>query len=220
MSVVDTAVRVEIAGESVELLVERAVYWPGQEALFIADVHLGKPAAFRASGIPLPMGTTESDLTRLSSVISRTGAQHLYVLGDLYHHESGRDSSTMDYVARWKEEHPKLEVHVIMGNHDRRTRIGTGEFGFRVYADPLRVGPFLLCHEPQIEDEAFVLCGHVHPSVILRDGRESLRLPCYWIGKRQAMLPAFGQFTGTGVITPAREDRVFVITEDEVVEAG
>jgi hypothetical protein len=32
------------------------------------------------------------------------------------------------------------------------------------------------------------------------------------------MLPAFGSFTGTQVIRPATEDRIYVVAGDEVIE--
>ncbi|CAN5366364.1 hypothetical protein BH10PSE17_BH10PSE17_35830 [soil metagenome] len=49
---------VEQAGERLELLPERAIWWPGERTLLIADVHFGKGAAFRALGVPVPRGTT------------------------------------------------------------------------------------------------------------------------------------------------------------------
>ena len=35
-----------------------------------------------------------------------------------------------------------------------------------------------------------------------------------------AVLPAFGSFTGMGMIRPEVGDRVFAVAEDEVVEVG
>jgi hypothetical protein len=35
-----------------------------------------------------------------------------------------------------------------------------------------------------------------------------------------AVLPAFGSFTGLGMVTPEEGARVFVVAEDEVVEVG
>ena len=47
-----------LCGERVVLRVERALFWPAQATLFVADVHLGKAATFRAGGVPLPRGGT------------------------------------------------------------------------------------------------------------------------------------------------------------------
>ena len=46
--------RATLAGEAVELLPERALHWIRERTLFVADVHLGKAAAFRAGGVPVP----------------------------------------------------------------------------------------------------------------------------------------------------------------------
>ena len=49
---------VRLAGEELWLLPEKALYWPAQQALLIADVHFGKAAAYRSLGQPVPQGTT------------------------------------------------------------------------------------------------------------------------------------------------------------------
>ena len=74
--------RVRIAGETVDLHAERALHWPTTQTLFVADVHLGKAAAFRAGGVPIPRGATAEDLARLNALIVRTRAKRLVVLGD------------------------------------------------------------------------------------------------------------------------------------------
>ena len=65
-----TGYETTLCGERVRLHPERALHWPAGDALFVADVHLGKAASFRASGVPLPRGSTQADLTRLSSLLA------------------------------------------------------------------------------------------------------------------------------------------------------
>src|SRR3982074_1557313 len=48
---------IELAGEEIILLPERAIYWPRAETLFVADTHWGKDATFRAAAIAVPGGT-------------------------------------------------------------------------------------------------------------------------------------------------------------------
>ena len=71
--------RCELAGEPVEHQAERALYWPRAKTLFIADAHLGKAAAFRAGGVPLPAGTTADDLSRLARLGAIAG-ERLFAL--------------------------------------------------------------------------------------------------------------------------------------------
>ena len=49
---------VECRGQQLDLLAERAIHWIEQRTLLIADPHFGKASVFRASGIPIPSGTT------------------------------------------------------------------------------------------------------------------------------------------------------------------
>ena len=79
-----------LAGESVELHAERAMHWPRARTLFVADVHLGKAAAFRAGGVAIPRGATANDLARLTALIERTRATRLVILGDFLHAAAGR----------------------------------------------------------------------------------------------------------------------------------
>src|SRR5436190_20499208 len=74
---------VDFAGQSLRLLPDHAVYWPARNTLLVADLHLGKDAAFRTAGVPVPAGSTAKDLSRLSSLIGLSGAQRLVILGDL-----------------------------------------------------------------------------------------------------------------------------------------
>jgi hypothetical protein len=45
-----TIVPIDLAGEAVELLAERALFWPRPATLFIADPHFGKTDRARAPG--------------------------------------------------------------------------------------------------------------------------------------------------------------------------
>ena len=49
-------VETDIADERVTLFADRALFWPRESALLIADLHLGKADTFRAAGIALPSG--------------------------------------------------------------------------------------------------------------------------------------------------------------------
>ncbi|HEY5365594.1 MAG TPA: DEAD/DEAH box helicase, partial [Casimicrobiaceae bacterium] len=103
--------------EAVELHAMRALYWPRERKLFVADVHLGKAAAFRAGGIPLPRGATATDLGRLSTLIASTGAATLIVLGDFLHAASGRVDALDRAFRAWRAQHAGTEMILVRGNH-------------------------------------------------------------------------------------------------------
>ncbi|HEU4828273.1 MAG TPA: ligase-associated DNA damage response endonuclease PdeM, partial [Gemmatimonadales bacterium] len=191
---------IELAGESVRLLPERALYWEREEMLIAADLHWGKAAAFRAGGIPIPRGTTTADLSRIDRALARTGARRLALLGDLLHAREWRGAETVRVITAWRAAAGGLELLLIRGNHDRRAGDPPPDLKIEVVDGPVRLGPFALRHEPGRVEGAYVLAGHIHPGVTVRGlGRERLRLPCFAFGLSVGILPAFGEFTGTAL---------------------
>jgi uncharacterized protein len=106
---------------------------------------------------------------------------------------------------------------LIRGNHDKRAGDPPADLGIEVVAEPLLMGPFALQHEPDAHPSHHVLAGHVHPVYRLRGkGRQSLRLPCFQLGPRVSLLPAFGAFTGGYRVEPDANHRILVIGDQEV----
>jgi DNA ligase-associated metallophosphoesterase len=212
------AFEVVVAGEQVVLLPERALWLPAHDALFVADLHWGKAAAFRAAHIPVPMGTTSSDLARLSSALHVTAASHLVVLGDLLHARAGRHDETLRTIASWRATHADLRITLVRGNHDQHAGDPPADLNIDCTDDPLRLGAFVGVHEPAVSLDGYVLCGHLHPSVTVRGrGRQSLRLPSFVFGPSRGVLPAFSSFTGGGMYEQHGDDRLFGIAADSVV---
>ena len=64
----------------------------------------------------------------------------------------------------------------------------------------------------------FNVCGHIHPGVRIPVGlRQSIRTPCFYFGKKHAILPAFGIFTGNYIINPAVNDSIYAIVEERII---
>lgn len=209
---------VNLHGERLTLLPERALYWERTRTLFLADAHLGKAATFRAFGMPLPEGGTEADLSRLSAAVERTGAESLIVLGDLLHAEKGRDTATLESVSAWRRRCSFLDVLLVRGNHDDRAGDPPEDWQVRCVDGPVLLPPFVLNHVPLADPRGYVLAGHLHPAVrLVGRGRQTVKLPCFWFGEPGAVLPAFGSFIAGATIRPRSGDRVFVATEAEVL---
>ncbi|HEU0014944.1 MAG TPA: ligase-associated DNA damage response endonuclease PdeM [Longimicrobium sp.] len=217
----DGDLEIEVAGERLVLLPERAVYRPECGELLVADPHWGKAAAFRTLGVAVPGGTTRGGLARLAQALARTGARRLVVLGDLLHARAGRQPRIFDEIAAWRAEHHALEITLVRGNHDRGAGDPPDELGIHCCDEPCAAAPFLYVHHPREDARGYVLGGHLHPSVTLRGaGRQRQRLPCFHFGPRVGVLPAFGDFTGTADVVVRPGDRVFVPAHGVVVETG
>jgi len=80
-----SAVKVQVAGETLRLLPERALFWPRTRTLLLADLHVGKVETFQRHGVALPTAQARADVMRLDGVITATGAERVFVLGDLIH---------------------------------------------------------------------------------------------------------------------------------------
>lgn len=210
---------VEVAGERLLLLPERAALWEARETLLVADAHWGKAAAFRAGGLPVPEATTEDGLRRLDEIARRHRVRRLVYLGDFLHARSGRAEVTFRALRRWSEAHPEVEQLLVRGNHDRGAGDPPPELGVQVVDAPLLESPFALRHFPTAHPSAYTLAGHIHPAVrLVGRGRQRARLPCFWLGDRVMVLPSFGDFTGSGEITPTPGDRVLVPVDGRVLE--
>ncbi len=206
-----------LAGADVVLRPDRSIYLPAWQTLIVADVHWGKAAAFRAQGVPVPHGTTRTGLARLDAAIAATGAAHLLVLGDLVHARASLTPGTLQEIAAWRATRSAMPMTLVRGNHDYHAGDPPAALGITCVDAPLVLGPFALCHHPGDCDDGYVLAGHVHPVVQLRGrGRQRLTLPCFAFGTRGGLLPAFGEFTGGGVVD-ARDYREVCVIADETV---
>ena len=213
--------RVEIRGEELTLLPERAAVWVRTATLLVADPHFGKAATFRAAGIPVPRGTTLDALARLDTVLDRTRAKRIVFLGDFLHAREGRAPATLDAVREWRSKRSEIDMIVVRGNHDRRAGDPPAELALACIDAPFVEAPFVFVHNPAVSDAGYVLAGHLHPGADLRGpARQHERLPCFWFRERGGVLPAFGDFTGLAPIEPVAGDAVFVVVGGEVVGVG
>ncbi len=198
------------------LLAEGAAYLSNSRTLVVADLHLGKSAAFRARGLPVPEGDNQRDLDRLGDLIERHSAARLIIAGDLFHAPSGISSELEGALENFRSRHP-ISIELVLGNHDAKLR----ELPANLHAVPyLDVGPLRIIHDPADASPGFLhLAGHLHPVVRIPDGkRTALRLPCFLWRKNTLILPSFGSFTGGAIIKPEPNDRIFVAHLGAVIE--
>lgn len=190
----------------------KVVFDPAHRALFVADVHLGKAATFRSLGVPVPAGTTQENLERLSVAIATFQPDSLYFLGDLLHAKAAHNPDLLSNLHAWRTQHAGISMTLIRGNHDSKAGDPPENLNISVVAEPLRLGAFALCHHPQNVPAAFALAGHEHPAFVLHGkGRSRARLPCFYLKPDQLILPSFGAFTGGYAVVPKTGEMVFPV---------
>jgi DNA ligase-associated metallophosphoesterase len=212
-------INIRFGGEELLLLADRAVHWPARETLILADVHLGKDAAFRVAGMPVPAGNSSKDLARIDALLNLTRATRLVVLGDLVHNRRSHQRELAAAFMAWREVHPKLEILLIRGNHDRHAGPPPADWGIVQVEEPFDDGPLSYAHFPQEHDRP-LLCGHVHPIVAVKDfARTFVSLPCFVVEEKLMTLPAFGSFTGGFKVDRDPCRKIFAVIGQSVVQA-
>lgn len=200
----------DVAGETLQLHEDRAVFWPRLRWLLLADVHFGKGAVLRRAGVAVPTGQTRDDLQRIDRLIAHYQPTRLLVLGDLVHGRADEQTPWVQDVRRWRIRHDAIEMSLVAGNHDRH--FDATVLGFDDAGESLCEGPFALRHHPGEMPEHYVLAGHVHPGIVVRDGWRSHRLPAFRFGPSVALLPAFGALTGLHDTPAAPDERIVAVT--------
>ncbi len=207
-----------IAGTTLTLLSQRAIYWDDENTLLVADVHLGKEHVFGRSGIPIPAGSSETSLARLSTLLTQTGASECMVLGDFFHDTPTPQESWLNALQHFLDRHPTVQFSVVAGNHDKQAGQALIDGRIQWHSRAVHRAPFVLCHEPQIDVRGYVLCGHIHPVVRIKPAHQrGVRGPCFWQQSNGIVLPAFGEFTGGHAVRPALTDAIFMTGPDCII---
>jgi DNA ligase-associated metallophosphoesterase len=200
-----------------ELLPEKAIYWPAQNVLLLADLHLGKINHFRKAGIPLPLKANEHTVEILVGLIQQYAPKRVICVGDLFH--SNYNDAWEEFGAIVKH-FSAIRFELVLGNHDILSDLQYERKGILLY-ESIIIDSMIFTHHPMevVPEGCYNIAGHIHPGVQLYGkGRQALTLPCFYFGERHGLLPAFGKFTGLARIRPKKSDRVYVITREEVID--
>lgn len=206
-----------VAGEQLVLHPYRALYWPRMRWLVASDLHLGKAAHLRKGGLPLPESHDERTIHRLHDLVNSFRPDRIVVLGDLFHSSM---NAAWERVTQWTGT-LACPLHLVPGNHDVLALRRYRDAGIEVWDDSVEEGPFTFTHDGTSKGAGFVIGGHLHPGVVLHGrGQQRLRLPCFWFGDRNGLLPAMGAGTGLHIIAPKAGERVLACTDRAVLDVG
>jgi DNA ligase-associated metallophosphoesterase len=209
---------IKILNNTLELLPQKAAYWHEEEILLISDLHIGKISHFRKSGIPVPAEALNKNFDRLDYLMENIQPRKLLFIGDLFHSEINKE---WDQFCEWRSGHRSIPMEIVLGNHDRLAMECYDDAFLSIHKEETSLFPFTFSHHPRkkFKTKEFVICGHVHPVIVL-EGRanERLRLPCFFFSEQQCILPSFGYFTGGYEIEPYEGDKVVAVANGRVIE--
>jgi hypothetical protein len=208
------------AGQKLDLLPERALFWQDAKSLVLSDVHLGKAESWRAQGLAIPAESGASDLARLRALIAERKPRSVYILGDFIHERRSWSLDLIDELSDFFAQHSQIDWTLILGNHERGSHTHLERLPMALIDEALERPPFLFQHGHRQRDGAtgYRLCGHLHPQVSLHQGPRRLRCPCFVVGPHELWLPAFGTWTGGMTVKAKKDERIFAVAGREVFE--
>ncbi len=187
----------------------------GERALVVADVHAGIEAGLRYErGVELD-SAADARRDRLCSLLDRTDADRLVVVGDLAHRigdPSGAETAELRALVDAALD--RAAVTLVPGNHDAGVAEALADRPVDV-RDPTgwRAGPVGFAHghtwpAPAVLGAESVVVGHEHPRVRLEDAVGGARSERAWLrGRLQS-----GPFADDGdVAWPASDPELVVV---------
>ena len=171
-----------------------ALYWPRENALLVADLHLEKASAYARTGQFLPPYDSRETLGRLALALRRTGAQRVFCLGDNFHDRDGPARLDPHAAGMLAALTRATDWVWITGNHDSVLE-GELDLGGTV-VDELHLAGTVLRHQARPGETAAELSGHFHPKLRLTVRGRAIARPCAVRGGQRLILPAFGALTG------------------------
>jgi uncharacterized protein len=186
-------VPLSFAGEEFALVEGRALYWPRERALLVADLHLEKASFYAKHGQMLPPYDSRETLERVATAIRETGARRVFTLGDNFHDSAGparlepHAAGMLDALVR------ATDWVWITGNHDAAMEATAGG----TLAEELTIAGLILRHQARAGETQPEISGHYHPRLQITVRERAIRRPCAVISSAGRMiLPAFGALTG------------------------
>ncbi|VVT10144.1 ligase-associated DNA damage response endonuclease PdeM [Erythrobacter sp. EC-HK427] len=175
----------------------KALFWPGENALLVADLHLEKASFYARHGQMLPPYDSRETLERVADAIRLTGARRVYTLGDNFHDSDGSQRLEEHAAGMLAALTRAVDWVWITGNHDSEMEAKSGG----TVVEELEVGGTVLRHIAKPGETRPELSGHFHPKLQVEIRNRRIRRACAVVsssenGAGRMILPAFGALTG------------------------
>jgi uncharacterized protein len=224
-----TPVSHKIRNQQFWLTTDRTMFWEEEKAMIVSDLHFGKTGHFRKSGIAVPGSVYKEDLQRLVIQLQYFQPKELIIVGDMFHSHANKE---LELFLKWRSDLPGINIRLVMGNHDILKEDWYENAGIQLNRQTLSKQDFHFVHDISdqlnrkegyikniIEERSYFFSGHIHPGIRINGaGKQTLCFPCFYFGKKHAVLPAFSRFTGVAMIDPEAEEQVFAIVNQALIQ--
>ncbi len=198
---------------------ERGIFWEKERALILSDLHFGKTGHFRKNGIGVPQAVYKEDLQRMVELISFFKPTKLIAVGDLFH---SADNLELQLFSKIRAVFSKMQLILVKGNHDVLDKSWYHQNNIELTNRNYTLSGFHFVHDPldiPSGNTEFYFSGHLHPSVSISGiGKQILHFPCYYFTENTGILPAFSKFSGTAKVKKKKNNRIFAIVENSLIE--
>ncbi len=190
----------DFCGEEMVLLPSNALFWPRENALLVADLHLEKGSFYARHGQMLPPYDSRETLGRVADALKATGARRVYTLGDNFHDARGAERLEEHAAGMLEAMVRTVDWVWVTGNHDHNADSRHAAPG-GTELDELEIAGIVLRHEAQSGETRPELSGHFHPKLRLKVRERHIARACAVMsrdtaGSGRMILPAFGAYTG------------------------
>ncbi|MGI9401521.1 MAG: ligase-associated DNA damage response endonuclease PdeM [Rhizobiaceae bacterium] len=183
---------INIAGEVFLGDLSGCMFWPEENCLIVADLHLEKASSFAVRGQLLPPHETGMTLRLLAERLAYWEPENVIALGDSFHDHNASERLGLSDRTLLASLVAGRNWTWISGNHDPEP---PSDIGGKA-ADMLVAGGIEFRHEPSPVSPSFEISGHLHPQArIVRRGN-SVRRRCFISDGFRLILPSFGALTG------------------------
>lgn len=207
------------------------VYSRRHKTLILADVHIGFEEEVLSKGGFIPRFQLKSTVRILEDAFSRVDAETVVFAGDLKHlfDSLGRlERVELMELLTYVRKHVG-SVIVVRGNHDNFLPLMRKWVGFEV-VDSYHLPPYLVVHghrplgdELSSQQWEYLIMGHEHPSIALRDPIGVVgKFSCFLVGsmsvpgKKVVVLPAVGVYQTGSKVTLVRDTYLSPVIKEHV----
>jgi metallophosphoesterase superfamily enzyme len=156
-----------------------AIHVPTATAV-VADLHLGYNECRRRAGEAVPFADLDDQLKPLGRALKKHASCRLVIAGDLF--EAGFVPDLMQQFQHWLADAGVELAALVPGNHD-----GGLDDSWPLYPRGFTLNGWRIVHGDEAIPSGPVVHGHVHPAIRWH-GR---KFPCYLVGCRRLVLPAY-----------------------------